>query len=287
MTKRLLPCLALALSVLPSIGQAQARPVIQQRVVGLLNPMGVEHSVGVAARARLGDPDELLFTGAHAEAGFVNYTSPIYTMNAGYLEVSPLAILMLRAEIAQTHVWPIGLGGAGYYGASQDRMPALDPEAGREASGWNVRLSAVLQAAFDVGPLRLVLWNEASAEHVRLGEARFHYSARHDAVLARDDWVLGDWGMAMLEVPLGDGLVARLGLYDEVRAVPRSGWLSNQAGLVAMLAAERPVPEVGWVLPFLRAGIYTHHERRAGEPTLLAGVMVRYEIMPERGRRVF
>lgn len=261
------------------MAHAQLRPVMNQRVVGLWNPMGVEHAIGVGLRSPIGDPSELLFSGAHVEIGASNYTSPIYTRTGGYLELSPIAPLVLRVEANHALVWPIGMEGAGYYASQDSRMPSLAGEHGGTASGWDARASAVLQMAFPVGPMRLVLWNEAALELVQLGDAPYHYSARHDAVLARRDAVVGDWGMAMLELNL-DGWMLRLGAYDEVRVVPRSGWLSNQVGGVAMLSTDRPVPEVGNLTAFVRAGAYTNHERRAGDPTVLVGVMARYELTP-------
>lgn len=271
--------IAFALLLVPSLAEAQPRPVVNQRVVGLLNPMGVEHAVGVGLRAPIGDPAELLFSGAHVELGAVNYTSPIYTRTGGYLELSPIAPLVLRVEAAQATVWPIGLDGAGYFPSRDGQRPSLEGARGEAATGWDARASAVLQMAFPLGPLRLVLWNESAVELVQLGDAPYHFSARHDAVLARRDFVVSDWGMAMLEIPIG-GWALRLGVYDEVRAVPRSGWLANQLGGIAMLSADRVVPEIGSVAAFVRAGAYTHHQRRAGDPALLLGVMVRYELTP-------
>ena len=75
-------------------------------------------------------------------------------------------------------------------------------------------------------------------------------------------------------------LMADEGAYDEVRVVPRSGWLSNQVGGIVMLSTDRPVPELGNLTAFVRAGAYTNHERRAGDPTVLVGVMARYELTP-------
>ncbi|MBX3274624.1 MAG: hypothetical protein KF729_30440 [Sandaracinaceae bacterium] len=273
-------CLTLLILLVPAAGAAQARPVVQQRLVGQLGPTGAEHAIAVAARADLGDPRELLFTGAHAEAGLINHTSPIYSMSGGYLAVSPFAFLVLRAALLAAVVWPIGQDGAGYFASHVPSLPPLDGALGGLAHGWSATFSAVLQGAVPLGPLRAILWSELSLEHLRLGEAPYHYSARHDAVLAQSDWVLGNWAMALLEIPLAAGLALRAGAYDDVRFVPRSEWSSHQLGGAVMLAAERPVPEVGEVLAFARAGAFLAHERRAGDFALLAGVLIRYELAP-------
>lgn len=270
----------LLLLALPVPARAQARPVLHQRLVGQLGPMGAEHALALGIRADLGDPGEPIFTGAHAEAGAVNYTSPIYSNTGAYLEVSPLAFLVLRGTLTASAVWPIGMPGAGYYGTQSPALPPLDAAAGGAAHGWTATLSVIVQMAVPLGPLRALVWNELSLEHLRLGEMPYHYSARHDAVLARDDDILGNWAMALLEIPLASDLALRLGGYHDVRHVSSSGVTYQQLGGAAMLAATRPVPEVGEVTAFARAGAWLEHDRRAGDFTLLAGVLVRYELAP-------
>ena len=95
---RHLGLLLLLSSASASSAAAQApevRGVLHERLVLLLNPMGAEHQLRAGLRGRLGDPDELLFSGAHAEAGAVGYVSPVYAIHGGYLQVSPLAFLVL------------------------------------------------------------------------------------------------------------------------------------------------------------------------------------------------
>ena len=262
----------------PTPAGAQARPVLHQRLVGQLGPMGAEHALALGVRADLGDPDEPLFAGAHAEAGVVDYTSPIYSNNGLYLEVSPLAFLVLRGTLTATAVWPIGMPGAGYYGTQSPALPALDGEAGEAAHGFTATFSTILQMAVPLGPLRAIAWSELSLEHVRLGEMPFYYSARHDAVLARDDDVLGNWAMALLEIPVASDLALRLGAFHDLRHVASSDVTYQQLGGVAMLGATRPIPEIGELLAFARAGAFVEHERRAGDFTLLAGLLIRYEL---------
>ena len=271
----------LALTVSPAVAQ-DLRLSVSQRLVGQLEPMGAEHMLAVGARARLGDPDAMIFDGAHAEAGVVSYASPIYAITGGYLEVSPLAVLVLRAEIASVHMWPIGMPGAGYYAVEGDDVvvTALTGPDGAEASGWLARGSAVLQAAVPIGPVRLIAWDQLTAEHLSLGTAGFHYYPRYDAVLARSDWVIGNAAMVLGELSCQDARV-RLGAYDDLTLVPRSGYLANQVGAIVAVAFEDPDPRVPEVQPFVRLGAYTDG-RRAGAVTFLAGVMARYDVAPLR-----
>ena len=258
------------------------RAVVNERLVVVVNPMGAEHGIGVGLRAPLGNPDELLFQGAHAEAGVVNYTSPVYSATGAYFQVSPFAFLVLRAEIAGLEMWPIGLDGAGYFPVANDLPPlrsdALQSERGARAGGWSLTLSAILQGAVPIGPLRLIVWNQLGAEHVRLGDAAYYYHPRYDAVLAQQDWVITNWAMVLLEAELGAGTHLRFGAYDELRDVPRSGSFANQAGLVAALAIEGADPAVPELMPIVRLGIHTHRRSGPGELTLLVGLLARYEL---------
>ncbi len=269
---------AFALAVLSAApAQAQPRLVLHERLVGVVNPMGGEHMLAAGARLELGDGSDLLTQGTYAEIAAVNYLSPIYSMSGGYVEVSPLAFLVLRAQLTSVDVWSIGMPGAGYYGSDNGAVPSLAPDAGGEAHGFSALGAATLQMAFPIDDARLILWDELSVEHLGLGDAPYHFSARHDAVLARHDQIFGSHAMALLEIPLPDRWSLRLGAYDELRVIPRSGWLSNQVGGMVMLAGDRPLDVIGSITPFVRVGAYTHHERRAGEVAVLLGAMIRWE----------
>jgi hypothetical protein len=129
----------------------EVRGVIHERVVGLVNPLGAEHMLQGGLRVPVGDPHELLFTNAHFEVGASNYTSPIYTMTGGYLQLSPLAFLVLRAEITGVAMWPIGMDGGGHYPVNGYDAPLgandLPAHLARDAHGWNAQLSAIVQGA--------------------------------------------------------------------------------------------------------------------------------------------
>ncbi|MGE0785576.1 MAG: hypothetical protein AB7S26_07800 [Sandaracinaceae bacterium] len=274
-----LPLLALGTA---SVTRAQVRPVVNERVAALIEPMGIEHMVGIGARESWGDGRDMLFGHSYAEVGLVNHTSPIYSMTGGYFEVSPIAFMIVRAHMLEVEVWPIGLDGAGYFPSDNGARPSLEgATAGATSGGLSASLSVVLQGAVDIGDVRAILWNETSAEYYRLGEAPYHYSARHAFVLAQDDVILGNWAMALAELHLSTNVALRLGAYDDVRAVPRSGALNHQIGGVAMLEIERPVPEIADVTILARVGGYLERDgAAAGDVTALLAVMARYELMP-------
>ncbi len=243
--------------------------VAHQRLVGVIEPVGAEHMLALGVRAPLGDPDELLFTGAHAEAGLVSYTSPIYTRNGGYLQLSPLAFLVLRAELRHAQMWSIGMPGAGYFPVGQD-----EPEGG-EASGWEAHVSAIVQGLVPLGDTRLLLWNQLAFEGITLGPAEAYFSPRHDATLTRRDAVLANTAMLMWELDLAADLHLRLGAYSDLAWIASSERLAHQVGPVAMLLFDAPDPHVSAVLPFIRGGVYTDGPRSGGF-TMLLGLMVDY-----------
>jgi len=281
--------LLVALTALAAPSLAAAQPsdeadklVVRQRAVGVINPMGAEHMVSIGARFDLGLPDDPLMADTHLEVGLSAYTSPVYSMTGGYLQLSPLAFLVLRAEVTAMTLWSIGMDGAGYYPVedydADVRSQNLPGALGRVASGFNAQLSAILQGAVQLGPWRPIFWSQLTVEHERLGEEDFHYSPKYDLVLARSDWMLASSTMAMLELALSDRLGVRLGAYDDLRFVLASGALSHQLGATAMVAFDNPGSCFRELLLFGRAGVYTDPERRAGQATGLVGLIVRYDV---------
>lgn len=277
--------LALAILLLPAPGFAEERAVrgvIHQRFIALLNPMGMEHALEVGTRARIGDEREILFMGAHAEGGLVSYVSPVYAMHGAYVQVSPLAFLVLRAELTHAQVWPLGISGAGYYGLTgydDDVSPsALNAERGAPAGGWSARLSATLQGMVPLGPVRLLIQDQLTVQHASLGDASHYYDMKWDLVLARQDLVWINGAVLLLELDLEPTTHLRLGAYDDLRFVPASGYLGHQAGPLVMLTLDRPAAEVPSLSIFVRGGYYTHHVVRADELTVLGGVSVDYDL---------
>lgn len=277
---------AVALLGAPAGAAAQdegVRGVVHQQLVALLNPMGMEHAFRAGLRARLGDPSELLFTGTHVEAGAVSYVSPVYAYHGGYLQVSPLAFLALRAEITGTALWPIGMDGSGYFalqGYDADvHEQSLPADAASSATGWNVSLLARLQGAVPLGEgVQLLLANQMEGTHVTLGEAPYHLNPKHDAVLAQQDWVVTNDAIAFVDIRLEPDLSLRVGAYSNLRWVPGSGYVGHQVGPMAILSWTRPDPEVSALNVFVRGGGYTHHGPRQDEATILGGVSVAYDL---------
>ena len=280
-------CVFALLLPLPASASAQEgsealHGVVHQGFLALLNPMGMQHRIGVGVRARLGEPSELLFGGAHVEAGAISYVAPVFAIHGAYLQVSPLSFLVLRAEVAEMSVWPLGLEGAGYFtmqGYGDDfGVEARPADAASAADGWNVRLRARLQAAAPIGDARLLASNTITFEHDTLGSATHYYSPRHDLVLARQDWVVLNDALVVAEIPLAPDVDILAGAYSNLRWVPRSGYLGHQVGPLLAVKFEHPADSVDTIGIFVRGGWYTHHGTRGGQPTLLGGLSVDYDL---------
>lgn len=281
--------LLLAIAALPAGALAQdthdtgVRIVAHQQLVLLLNPMGAEHALDLAVRGPIGDQRDLLFQGAHVMAGAVTYVSPVYAIGGGYVEVSPLSFLVLRAEITGGGMWPIGMDGAGYFALAgyddpraRDRTLAADQAHG--ASGWSFSGSATLQGMVPVGPVRLLMADELGLTRTVVGGGDHYYSMKYDLVLAREDVVLTHSAFAGVELDAASDLVFRLGAYDDLRYVPASGYLGHQAGALVMLEWAHVAPGVDSLGIFVRGGGYTHHVSRADEATILGGVALSYDL---------
>ena len=283
-----LALLALTLSLWAPVSSAAAqepagtRLVIHQELALLLNPMGAQHQLELGLRAPLGPQGELLFGGAHAEAGVVSRVSPIFANTGGYLQVSPLSFLVLRAEFLGNALWPIGMDGAGYYGlqgyGDDVHGEELTAEAGGAATGWSLRLQAGLQGAIPVGDARVLIVDQLRFQRDSMGEAPFYYSVEHDLVLAREDWVVSNDALVLAEIPAAPDLLVRAGVYSNLRWVPQSGYVGHQLGPIVALTFEDVSDEVASITPFVRGGYYTHHVTRADELTVLGGISVDYDL---------
>lgn len=267
-----------------SAAAAQEGPqvVAHQRLVALLNPMGLEHRFDLGVRESLGDQSDIFFHGAHVQTGITTFVAPVYLIGGGYVEVSPLSFLVLRGELLGAGIWPIGMNGAGHYalgGYDGDvRAQSLPGEEGQSASGWTASVSATLQGAVDVGEHRLLMMSELGFARALLGDDAFYYSMKYDLVLAREDYVLTNSAFLGVELRAAPDFVVRLGAYDDLRHVPASGYVGHQVGGLAMVEWEHPGPGVGSLAIFVRGGGYTHHVTRQDEATILGGVAVDYDL---------
>ncbi len=268
------------LALMPSPSAAQTHVVVHQRMVGLVNPVGAEHAISLGVRVDHDDGVDPLREGTHLELGGVAYVSPISQLSGGYVQVSPWAFLVLRAELLSLTQWPIGMDGAGYYAVEgNDRLVGgLSADDGAVAAGFDLQLSATLQLAVQIDAVRPIFLAQLMLEHETLGDAPFHYDPRYDLVLARQDWMLAASSYALLEIAASPQVALRFGAFDDLRFVPRSGYANHVLGPVAMLALTELDPAVPEILVLIRAGEHLDASRREGEWTGLLAVLCTYEL---------
>ncbi len=261
---------------------AGTRFVARQQLGLLLNPMGAEHRLELAGRASIGDQSSLLFQGAHLEVGVANAVSPVYAVGAGYVELSPLSVLVLRAEVGGEGIWPIGLKGAGYYGLCEYdhylNPNDLSPQAARSAAGWRAAFSGTLQGMVSLGGVRLLFLDQFEGERAHVGDSPYYYDQRNDIVRAQTDWLLKNDVFLGLERDVEADTMLRLGVYDSLRVRPASSDVNHQLGPMVMVVFRRPNRTLSSITPFVRGGYYTHHGSRQHSTTILGGISLEYDL---------
>ncbi len=246
--------------------------VVHQRVAVAIEPFGLEHFAALALRTRWDDGTDPLLAGTHLELGALAYVSPIDAITGAYLSFSPWAFLTFRAELTSLATWSLGDLGGGFTPIENGvRAPAT------QAFGLRARLETTLAIAVQLDRLRPILHATMGADFEQVGEEEQHHSARHDRVLARQDWMITSAVHAFLEIRVDPTLALRLGAFDDVRATPRTGETSHVVGPAAMLVLDRPDTHVAELSVLVRAGAHADEMPRSGAWTALAVLFVRYE----------
>jgi hypothetical protein len=94
-------------------------------------------------------------------------------------------------------------------------------------------------------------------------------------ILARRDWLVKNTALVLIASKFGR-TTARIGAFDDLTSVPRSGYLANIVGGVAMFDIRHPKPSLHEISAFVRIGDYTEHAFRTGA-TVLFGVSAVWE----------
>lgn len=286
------PAAAPAASVPASTGkhcldEPYTRFTISHTLAGQINPLGSEQHLIASLCVPLIKTPGILFDYTHFEVGLSNYLSPSYDHQGGFISIAPLSFLKLRVEAAGLYIWTIPVDGAGYFSFpgynadfSEDTRPAS--RAGT-AGGAVVGLSATLQGAAPLPKdLKILFTDTFLAEYWVVGDKDFYYNLRRDAILAQTDWVARNSGAVLLEVPISSNVSLRAGFTDETTFVPRSGFVNNIAAGIATLLVHRIGSVIRNFQPFVRAGVYTHHnsvnEFRQGEGNAVIGINAVYDV---------
>jgi len=249
------------------LGTAQRQWVIDETLIGVVNPEGFEHQLRVALCLPLITRPGLLFDYTHFEVGLTDYLGPVYNHLGVYTSVDPLSFLQLRADAQGVVYWPLHfVDGAGYFALpgytsryADDRLP---DRAARSAVGFNATLSATLRGAVDLtARVGLLVTSYFAGDFWYVGDSPYYVNLRRDVVLARSDWLLKSTTHLLVDVRLREGLGLHVGVTDDLTYVPRSGYLGNLIGGWVSLPIRRRA-RLREVEPFVRVGGYTHHAFR-------------------------
>lgn len=264
------------------LDESRTRVLLSHTLAGQINPLGSEHHLVLSACKPLFTQPGLLFDYSNVEAGIASYLSPAYTQFGGFVSVTPISLLQLRAELTGVQIWSIPINGAGYFdfpGYGADYSSSAQPsEKGTQAGGAVISLSANLRGQVSLtGSLGLLFTNTFLAEHWWIGQKPYYHNLRRDVILAQSDWVFKNSTALLAEIPITPNLAVRAGLANDLVIVPESGEISDIAGVLGTLMIRRVTESVRNLQPFLRLGIYTPPSFHKGL-YLLVGANVLYDL---------
>lgn len=262
--------------------EQKSKWVVHQYLGVQHNPTGAEHHMRLGLCIPLITTPGILFDLTNIEFGAITYFTPAYFQGGGYAQITPLSLLVLRAEVMGVVYWPLGLDRTGYYSVP-DYDADLRPEAfpaddGEVASGFNISLVAILRMKVPLGPVSILGLSQFGAEYYDIGDGGHSVNIRRDLINDEGDWVLTNEGILGVEIPLPMETLLRIAVYDTWRTVPESEYVGNHVGGLVMVAWDRVGEQIHDLQVFVRAGGYTHHAFRTGEFYVAGVALMSYDI---------
>lgn len=251
------------------VGQASARWFSEQILTLQAAPSGGELEAKVGACWPLIRGEGELFDYTRAVVGLDVQATAGYVQLGPYLELMPVSVLGLRAELHWVDYFPAGFAGAGYYprpsydaGFRYRDLPADDAAS---ASGYNAVLVAWLQLEVELtDSLSVFAWNEAALEHWSLGDGPYYYNARWDLILAADDELVRNDAYAGASLSLTPDLSLGLGPMSSLRHVPEAGYTAHQVGAAFNGSWQTSGGSLRSLDAFVAAGGFVAHSFRQG-----------------------
>jgi hypothetical protein len=270
--------------------------VLRQTLVALINPMGGEHQMRLGVCTPLYHSSSEVFSGNHFEFGAANYLSPVYAYTGPYVELAPSSFFSLRLELTGIGMWPFPMDGAAYFDMSKSVATAnaqhpgqgqryakfndsdVPEREGRSGSGWSAKVISGLAGKVPLGnKMSLIVADALWLDHGEVGRAPYWLDLRNDLVAARVENIVGNEGVALLEIPIKK-TVLRFGGYDAVRATPSAGYVGHQVGGFAMVELVDLTRAIASFAIWARVGGYTHHAVREAQPAALLGIAVDWDL---------
>lgn len=282
------------------LGEQQQKVLLNHYLAGSINPLGIGNSMRLSLCTPLITKPGILFDLTNVDFGVLLLTSPTDVTGGAFVNITPISILVLRAEISGFGIWPIPLQGAGFItlkSADDFTLNSLSPSPFGEnpagtASGGKFLIGATLRGEVPLGRfLSIAVTDSFNAEYWRLTNStwdpaaaagkEFFVSARRDVALrGPGDLVLANTAALVFGINPHRNVVLRVGVTDDLVYVPSHNYLGNiAAGLFAISVKNlRNLAKDGSF--FLRVGTFTHHAfRTGGGITFALGFDVTYEII--------
>jgi hypothetical protein len=264
------------------VGQPSARWFSEQILTLQAAPSGGELEAKLGACWPLIRGEGELFDYTRAVLGLDVQATAGYVQLGPYLELMPVSVLGLRAELHWVDYFPAGFAGAGYFprpsydaGFRYSDLPA-DDAAG--ASGYNAVLVAWLQLELEVAAsLSVFAWNEAALEHWSLGDGPYYYNARWDSILAADDELVRNDAYVGASLALTPDLSLGFGPMSSLRHVPRAGYTAHQLGAAFNGSWQTSAGSLRSLDAFVAAGGFVAHSFRRG-PFLIVSLIAGWDL---------
>ncbi len=262
-----------------------------QLLLGGLNPRGAEHDLAITFCAPLITEPGILFDFTNVEVGIQNYTSGVYTYLGGFVSLTPLSFLQLRAQFTGIGLWTLPLDGAGHFPVqnydSAFDSPDLPKDNAQSTQGYSAMFSAALRGSIPIkNNFNVIVSNTVQGESVRFGDDPYYYNLRNDLILAKNDWVFKNTTVALAEYTRGSNdstnLSVMAGVFNEYTLVPSSDYETDLLALILIGVLRRPGSTVRSLSAFVRPGYYLAHASKAQfrnhEAAVLIGLGAVYEV---------
>ncbi len=291
------------------LGEPTNKLTLEHTLAGSINPLGIGNQVRLGWCTPLIRKPGLLFDYTNFDIGALVTNSPTDVNVGVQMFLSPLSILVLRAEATVFYIWPIPLQGAGFITVNSPQeftlarlspdptgfnkmtgaaeVPATTAFGGRAMIGMTLQGQVPLGKRLDIAAAigaNIEYWSLSSSALAGLPAGGGFYSARRDVILLGSaDWLLMSTAALLFNIKIHPNSSLKIGAVNDLAYVPSHGYLGNIAGglLVWNVANLRQLAKNFNF--FARVGTFTHHQFRSGI-TIGLGMSIVYELSPKPGK---
>ena len=265
------------------LGEACSKLILDQILGARLAPVGIENRFDLGVCLPLVGNSHPLLAYTNLRFGAVNYLSPTYVHLGGFLAISPLSILELRAEVSALTLWPTPFDRTGYqvvedYDSRFDK-PDLPASSGTHAWGVMAVLKPTLRGRIPLGSKLSLVFNDALAfEYWQVGDQDFYFNCRRDMVLARKEWLVYNSAILALEIPVHPNATLMVGAMDDLIYLPPTGYTDHRLhGLIA-IRLDRLGKSIREFRPFVGVGRIFSHQEFQGQTSVIVGISTAYRL---------